>query len=140
MAVIIDRIRYALEYNWSFYALATKSRNFALSTTPPTAWYYFPIFFDHYRKLEYEAAFAAAQKIDMPDFFWAHAVRVAAYGQLDRTADAQLSIKRMLELDPDIEATAREKRLKVFQYQEPLLDQFMDGLRKAGMKIPDNKK
>ncbi len=52
----------------------------------------------------------------------------------------QPSIKRMIELDPDFEATAREKRWKTLRYQEPLLDQFMDGLRKAGMKIPDNKK
>ena len=114
--------------------------NKALALDPwPSAWYYFPIFFDHYRRHEYEAALAAAQKIDMPDYLWAHAVRVAAYGQLGRTADAQPSIKRILELDPDFEATAREKRLKLFRYQEPLLDQFMDGLRKAGMKIPEKK-
>jgi adenylate cyclase len=112
----------------------------ALALDPhPPGWYYFGPFFDHYRKSEYEAALAAAQKIDMPDYIWAAAARVAAFGQLGRVAEAQTDIKRILELDPDFEATARQKREKWFRFQEPLLDQFMDGLRKAGLKIPEKK-
>ena len=105
----------------------------------PIGWYYFPPFFDHYRKGQYEAALAEAQKIEMNNYVWAHAVLVAVYGQLGRFQEAQPSIKRILELDPNFEATAREKRWKQFRYQEPLLDHFMDGLRKAGMKIPEHK-
>ena len=94
---------------------------------------------DHYRKGQYEAALADAQKSEMNNYVWALANVVAAYGQLGKIQEAQPSIKRILELDPNFEATARENRWKVLRYQEPLLDQFMDGLRKAGMKIPEKK-
>ena len=43
----------------------------------------------------------------------------------------------MLELRPDIEKTARARRRKFFRYRENLLDHFLDGLRKAGLDIPD---
>jgi adenylate cyclase len=113
----------------------------ALALDPrPIGWYYFPPFFDHYRKGQYEAALAEARKIDMNNFVWAQATLVAAYGQLGRTQEAQPSIKRILELDPNFEANARESRRKVFLYSEPLLEHFMDGLRKAGMKIPEKKR
>jgi tetratricopeptide (TPR) repeat protein len=90
-------------------------------------------------KGQYGAALADAQKIDMNNFVWAHATLVAAYGQLGRIQEAQPSIKRILELSPNFETTAREDRWKTLRYQEPLLDRFMDGLRKAGMNIPEKK-
>jgi hypothetical protein len=67
---------------------------------------------------------------------WAQALIAAAYGQLGRAEDAQPTVKHILELDPDFEATARANRWKFFRYQEDLLDAFMDGLRKAGLNIP----
>ena len=44
---------------------------------------------------------------------------------------------RAIELRPDIGNTARADRWKFFRYQEDLLDLFMDGLRKAGLDVPD---
>ncbi len=100
-------------------------------------WYHFPDFFDQYRKGEYEAALAVAQKINMPDHIRAHALLAAAYGQLERADDARPHIERILALDPNFELTARENRRKFFHYQEDLLDRYMDGLRKAGLAIPE---
>ena len=37
----------------------------------------------------------------------------------------------------DAEIEQLEKTLQVFRYQELLLDQFMGGLRKTGLKIPE---
>jgi adenylate cyclase len=98
--------------------------------------YHFGEFFDHYRRGSYEAALSTAQKTNLPDYVWAQALIAAAYGQLGRADQAQPIVKRILELDPDFENTARAKRWKWFRYQEDLLDTFMDGLRKAGLKIP----
>jgi adenylate cyclase len=110
----------------------------ALALNPrPFGWYYFPLFFEHYRKGEYEAALAEGQKIQMNNLVWGPAMLVAAYGQLGRIQEAQPSIKRILELNPNFEEIARENRRKIFPFDEPLLEHFLDGLRKAGMKIPE---
>jgi len=77
-----------------------------------------------------------AQKVNLTDYVWAQALPAAAYGQLGRTEEAKPYVKRILELEPDFEANARQMRRKMFRFQEPLLDHFMDGLRKAGLKIP----
>ena len=111
------------------------NRAIGLDRNPP-GWYYFGAFFDHYRKGEYEAALAEAQKVNMSDYVWAQALLAAAYGQLGRVEDAKPYVKRILELNPDFEATVRDKRWKWFRFRELLLDQFTDGLRKAGLKIP----
>ena len=116
--------------------VALTKKALALDPRPP-GWYYNAQFFDHYRKGEYEAALAIAQKMNMPDYVWAVAAKAAAYGQLGRAEEAKPDVRRILELDPDFEVTAREKRRRWFRFQEPLLDQFMDGLRKAGLKIPE---
>ncbi len=74
--------------------------------------------------------------MNLPDYVWAQATIAAAYGQLGRADQARPTVKRILELDPDFEATARANRWKWFRYQEDLLDHFMEGLRKAGLNIP----
>ncbi|MEE8296827.1 MAG: hypothetical protein V3R26_03260 [Hyphomicrobium sp.] len=98
-------------------------------------WYHFGAFFDYYRKGNYDAALAEAQKVNMTDYVWAQALLAAAYGQLDRANDAQTYVERILELDPDFETTARANRWKWFRYQEDVLDRFMEGLRKAGLDV-----
>lgn len=103
----------------------------------PMDWYYVLGFWEHYRKGEYEAALVEAEKTNLPAFVWAHAARVAALGQLGRVEDARPHIRRILELDPSFETTAREKRRKMMPYDAPLVDHYLDGLRKAGMKIPE---
>ena len=138
-SVVVAEIGLYLAYigQWE-KGLGLLNQAMALEPNPP-GWYYFGSFFDHYRKGEYEAALAEAQKMNMPDYVWAIACRAAAYGQLGRVEEARQDVKRILELNPDFETTARRKRLKWFQYQKPLLDQFLDGLRKAGLTIPSHK-
>ena len=45
-------------------------------------WYWFPAFFDAYRKRDYRGALEVALKINMPGYFYSSAVIAAAYGQL----------------------------------------------------------
>ena len=100
------------------------------------AWYYNGAFHDHFRKGEYEAALQVAQKGNMSDFVQSQSQIVAAYGELGRVADAQPYVKRVRELDPNFEVTAREYWWKRFRYQPQYLERLMDGMRKAGLKIP----
>ena len=68
------------------------------------------------------------------------ALVVAAYGQLNRIDKAQSYIKRLLELEPDYEASARERWQMRFGFQNDYLEDLLEGLRKAGLEIPDMSK
>lgn len=97
--------------------------------------YHFGAFFDHYRKGAYKQALVTAQQVNLPEYVWAQALIAAAYGQLGQVDEAEPVVERILILDPEFEMTARANRWKWFRYQEELLDQFMDGLRKSGLDI-----
>ena len=97
----------------------------------------FVAYFHHYQRGEYETALEHAITMNLPDYIWALGALAAAYGQLGRTDDAASAVARMLELRPDIAQTARTDRAKFFRYLPDLLDHFMDGLRKAGLDIPE---
>ena len=98
-------------------------------------WYHSGAFHDHYRKGEYAAALATAQKVNLPDFAQAQSQIVAAYGQLGRADQAKPYVKRIREIDPGFEAKAREHWHMRFQYQPEYLERLLEGLRKGGLKV-----
>jgi TolB-like protein/Tfp pilus assembly protein PilF len=98
-------------------------------------WYWFPAFWDAYRKSDYHGALNFALKINMPDFFWTHVATAAAYGQLGERDAAGKALRELLFLKPDFAVNAREEPGKWFDPE--LVEQLMDGLRKAGLEIGD---
>ena len=62
---------------------------------------------------------------------------VAALGQLGRIAEAKTHIDRITELNPKFDGRAHWTAR--FQFQPDYLEHLLDGMRKAGMKIPDKK-
>ena len=83
-----------------------------------------------------EEALDAAQKINMPGFWVTHVNLARAYGQLGRQAEAAKSIEKLLELYPDYPDHAR-MRLRKWNWPEAAIEQSIEGLRKAGLDIPD---
>jgi TolB-like protein/tetratricopeptide (TPR) repeat protein len=116
--------------------LALVKKAVALNPHHP-GWYYFPFFWDHYRKAEYEEALAQAQKINLPGLFWTYVTLAAGYGQLGRKEEAQAAVADLLELYPDYPENARHEFRK-YNWSEDLIENIMDGLRKAGLNIPPN--
>lgn len=102
----------------------------------PPGWYYVPQILFHYDKLEYEAALVASLKMNMPKFFHAHMWRSAIYGQLGRSSDAAASNQKLLQLYPTFAKNARHELTK-FNVNPALADHIIDGLRKAGLEIPE---
>jgi adenylate cyclase len=97
--------------------------------------YYFPIFRYYYHSGEYEKALAAAEKIDLvaPRKWQAMA---AAYGQLGRKEEAEAAAAKLIELDPAFRERAREKIGKIV-HSEEFVEHMIEGLRKAGLAIPE---
>jgi tetratricopeptide (TPR) repeat protein len=109
----------------------------ALALNPhPPGWYYYPLFYYHYRKGEYEKALTQAQNINIPALFWTHVVLSAAYGQLDRTEDAQAAVERLLAVYPDFPDNA-SKEFRKYNFSDELSARLFEGLRKAGLDLPE---
>jgi TolB-like protein/Flp pilus assembly protein TadD len=100
-------------------------------------WYWFPLFYNAYRKGDYRGALSFALKINLPHFFYAHVVTAAAYGQLGDREAAGEALRELLALKPHFAATGRDDLAR--WYPAELVEHMMDGLRKAGLKIPDAK-
>jgi TolB-like protein len=97
-------------------------------------WYWFGSFYDAYRRADYQAALAAAVKVNMPHYFYTHQALAMAYGQLGELAAAQQALRDLLALKPDFAATARDEMGKWFR--PDFVEHLVDGLRKAGLSIP----
>jgi TolB-like protein/Tfp pilus assembly protein PilF len=98
-------------------------------------YYWFPLFHNAYRQGDYRGAVSVALRINMPHFFYTHAVLAAAYGKLGDHDAAGNAVRELLTLRPDFAATAREEFEK--WYSPEHVEQLVDGLRKAGMVIAD---
>ena len=86
----------------------------------------------YYRQGDYEAAYAEAFQYDLPKLFWAPMLRVACLGQLGRHEEAKGDIEQLMLLRPDF---AEKAKMLISRYvkEDGLVEQVMNGLRKAGM-------
>jgi TolB-like protein len=109
----------------------------ALSPVYPT-WYHFPIAWHYYWNDEYEAALAEAKKVELPGYFWTHALLVTVYGAMDRKEDARAAVTRLLELYPEFPRKSREEFRKWgWNTPDPMIDRLLRDMRRAGLDIPE---
>jgi TolB-like protein/Tfp pilus assembly protein PilF len=111
-------------------ALMEKARN--LNPNHP-GWYWFPPFFDAYRRGEYREALEFALKVNMPGFWRNEFALAITYGQLGELELARNAVRELLTIRPEFAATGRKELEK--WWQPELVEQLIDGLRKAGMEI-----
>ena len=76
---------------------------------------------------------------EMPTFYWPHFMMAAAYAHAGRMEEAQAELAKLLELRPDFASQARaEMRFWMYVPEVQFMVELMvDGLRKAGLDIPD---
>ncbi len=98
-------------------------------------WYLFPVAYHHFRNEDYRTALEYAQRIEMPGFWYMHLWLTAIYGQLGQDTEAKASLQRLLALNPAFEKDPM-RYLRLWFKTEDAVEQWADGLRKAGMKIP----
>jgi serine/threonine protein kinase/tetratricopeptide (TPR) repeat protein len=115
-------------------ALAERARQ--LNPHHP-GWYWFPAFFDAYRKSDYRGALDFALKVNMPGFWRTDLALAAAYGQLGEREAARNAVRDLLAVRPDFPAVAREELGKWWDPQ--LIEHLIDGLRKAGLEVAAGK-
>jgi tetratricopeptide (TPR) repeat protein len=116
------------------YGLGLVERAMQLNPHHP-GWYHYVVFTDAYRRRDYRGALASALKVNMPGYYWPHAVLAAAYGQLGEQQRASAALGELEAVLPNFGAIAREEFGKWNDAE--LTEHLLDGLRKAGLKIPE---
>jgi len=99
-------------------------------------WYRYTAWHDAYRKKDYRKALDVALHLNAPKNYYTHAVLAICYAQLGQMEEARKALRDMLALKPNYAQVARELHGR---WIEPdLVEQLMDGLRKAGLDIGDS--
>jgi TolB-like protein/tetratricopeptide (TPR) repeat protein len=120
--------------NWEHgCALAERARQ--LNPHHP-GWYWFPSFFDAYRKRDYRGALDVALKVNMPSFWRTYLALATVYGQLGEREAARNAVRELLALRPNFPMIAREELGKMWDPE--LVEHLIEGLRKAGLEIAPN--
>ena len=102
-------------------------------------WFYFFFVSYHYREREYEQALEAAEKLNMPGYYFVSLELAMINAQLGRTEEARKHLKTLIALAPDVARDPRAE-LSKWWFSEDFIEHRLDGLRKAGLEIPGDPK
>jgi len=97
------------------------------------SWFYMFYSCFHYHECEYEQALAAAEKINMPGYYFVSLELMMANAQLGRIEEARKQLKLVLELAPDVARNLRAEISKWWWPSEEFIEHRLEGLRKAGL-------
>jgi len=94
-------------------------------------WFHIATYMDSYRRGDYEAALAEAQKLNYAQFYWDPLMRAAALGQLGRQKEAKKAIEQLLKMEPNFRNRANRMIGRLVKVDD-LIDKIVVGLQKAG--------
>ena len=116
--------------------LALASRAKQINPNHP-GWFWYADYFYAYQQGDYRSALSLVLKANLPGHWGMHAGIAAAAGQLGDHEAAGKAVRDLLKLRPDFCTTIHNELRKWFdaEYRE----RFIDGLRKAGLEIADDK-
>ncbi len=113
-----------------------------LSPRDPIIWQFFAMrAWARFLLEDYDAAVEDARRaIRYPAvIFWPHAILASALALLDRREEARMALDKLLEIKPDFHPDAIMAAYSPLNPEalRPIFQTFFDGLRKAGLDIPD---
>lgn len=111
--------------------VAWVKKSMALNPRFP-GWVYHTLFYDHYRKGEYEKAREVAEKLVYLDLHYTYVMRAAVYAQLGDDVKARKAVVALLELYPNYRAAVRDD-LGIWFASDRLIEHMIEGLDKAGL-------
>ena len=101
-------------------------------------WYWFPLALNAYRLGDYKGTLDILARINMPNFWRTQLALAVAYGQLGDREAAHHAVQELLRIRPDFSTNAREELQK--WYDPKVLQHIVEGLAKAGLEVPEERK
>lgn len=98
-------------------------------------WFRHGYFLERYRQADYRGALEAVRGHDGADF-WHAAIMASVLGKQDRADEAAPYVTRLIEGKPDFAGRARELLARSVKVAS-LIEDLVDGMRRAGVVIPD---
>jgi adenylate cyclase len=117
--------------------IALIKKAIALNPSHP-GWYWFPLVYDYYQNGDYEKALQTARQGNMPGFWYWHYHLAICYGQLGQKSQARAALDDLRKLNPKFEKEPL-RYMRQWYKSEEALQHLANGLRKAGLAIPDAK-
>ena len=94
------------------------------------------VFVDRYKREKFEEAVKIVHKMALPQLWITYLLLAAAHGQLENTKEADSALAQLRILRPTFQNDARGDLKRCFHLDE-VVEGVLDGLRKAGLKIPE---
>ena len=107
----------------------------ALNPAHP-GWYNIGLVLDAYRRHALDEALTAADRMNLPLHYRSWMFFSMIYGEMGEKAKAMAAVEELLKLQPDFALNVRSD-MKKWGYRPELIEQCIDGLKKAGLAIPD---
>ncbi|WP_170608524.1 adenylate/guanylate cyclase domain-containing protein [Ruegeria arenilitoris] len=99
------------------------------------SWAHFVFFLDNFRNEKFPEALAEVVKITLPNHCFIQWSKAAAYGKVGDTVNGKATLDHIATIEPpcgnDPRFPMRQRKLP-----EDLIASYVDGLEKAGMKVP----
>ena len=100
-------------------------------------WFHFGLIWDYYNRGEYEKVLEHCKLVNMPGFFWPPLIIASVCGQLGRHSEATAALNDLLAISPHFGDNVR-KYIEPWLYASGFLDSLLEGLRLAGLAVPQN--
>jgi adenylate cyclase len=114
--------------------------NAAIARNPAhPGWYHTAPALNFYRQGRYADALEEARQIDAPGWVHNHTILAMIYGQLGQKEQAQAAARQLLQMDPEFEENAWYE-LQLRSFPEQMAEHMVEGLRKAGLSIPEQRR
>ncbi len=97
-------------------------------------WYHFALFFEHYRKGQFDRALKEINQIEMPNYWGTYQALTLVHAQLGENDKAQKALEDLLQLYPEFpeEIVTLWRNRNIPETEMALI---IEGLRKAGLKV-----
>jgi tetratricopeptide (TPR) repeat protein len=97
--------------------------------------YHVAVIWDYFQRGDYQKALEEVTRANIVGLFWQHLFVACCCGLLDRKPEAAAAVQELRKLDPEIELHLRH-HIECFHYASGMMDRILEGLSKAGLKVP----